>query len=247
MRRRTYLRAAGAAGLAAGSGTAGCLGSALGDRNPNVALGRPDEQRAESAALSYPAYGQRVPDVTLPAPLSGESVSLRDVSRPSLLTFVYTHCGSVCPVLTSRLRQVQMHSLANDYADEVAFYPITFDPARDTAERLRAFAAEMNVDLSADNWRFLRPDGPARAKAVVDEEFGVAFQRTGGAGGGDSGNRTESGTETASGGGANYMFTHLGLVLLVNADGYVERAYRGQNPDQKRLIADLRTVREANG
>lgn len=227
MRRRAYLRAAGAAGVAAA--TAGCLESALGDSNPNVALGEPDDQKAASDALSYPAYGQRIPDVTVPAPLSGESVSLRDdVDRPAFLTFVFTHCSSVCPVLVSTLRQIQIHGVQNDYADEVAFYPITFDPERDTAERLRAFADEMNVDRSVGNWHFLRPDGKARAREVVDEEFGVAFQRN---------------SETAE----NYMFTHIGLVLLVNAEGYVERAYRGQSPDEDRLLSDLRTVRETGG
>ncbi len=231
MRRRTFLRAAGAAGIAAG--TAGCLGSAFGDPNPNVALGKPDGQRAESEALSYPAYGQRVPDVTLPAPLSDASVSLRDdVDRPFFVTFIFTNCQSVCPVLTSTLRQVQMHAIDNDYADEVGFYPITFDPERDTEKRLRAFAEEMNVDLSAGNWQFLRPDGRARAKEVVDEKFGVAFKRTAG----------KDGKK-----GENYMFTHIGLVLLANAEGYVERAYRGQNPDEKRLIEDLRKVRRASG
>ena len=41
------------------------------------------------------------------------------------------------------------------------------------------------------------------------------------------------------------MFIHLSLILLVNADGYVERAYRGQETDEGRIIDDLRTVRNA--
>ena len=226
MRRRAYLRTVGATGVAAG--LAGCLGSALGGGNPNVALGEPENQRVDPEDLSYPAYGQRIPDVTLPAPLSGESVNLRDdVDRPFFLTFIFTHCMSVCPALTSALRQVQIQGVQNDYADEVAFYPITFDPERDTAARLRAFAEKLNVDLSVGNWQFLRPDGPARAKEVVDEQFGVVFQRN---------------SEKQE----NYMFTHIGLVLLANADGYVERAYRGQNPDEQRMISDLRAVRRSD-
>jgi protein SCO1/2 len=41
------------------------------------------------------------------------------------------------------------------------------------------------------------------------------------------------------------MFTHSALTLLVNSNGYVERAYRTKSPDQEEVIADLRTVREA--
>lgn len=42
-----------------------------------------------------------------------------------------------------------------------------------------------------------------------------------------------------------YMFAHAALTLLVNADGYIERAYRTKQPDPKRLVEDLRTVRNA--
>jgi len=82
------------------------------------------------------------------------------------------------------------------------------------------------VDLDAGNWFFLRPETEARAKAVVQETFGVAYEKTG---------ATDS---------SMYMFNHLGLVLLANRDGYVERAYTGNDPKAKRIREDLETVRE---
>jgi len=222
MDRRTYL---GTLGLAA---TAGCLGGS--GEDPNTTLGEPD--RAEgvtSEALAYPAWGERVPDVTLPDPLSDERIALREVDRPSFVSFFYSNCMSVCPRLISALREVQIHSVENGYADEVGFYPITFDPQRDTASTLREYADRMNVDRSANNWHFLRPADRARAKAVLEDEFGFVFKRD----------------EPDDGG--KYMFTHIGLVLLVNADGYVERAYRGQEGAESRYIEDLRTVRTGGG
>jgi protein SCO1/2 len=234
MRRRDYLRAAGIAGAA---GAAGCLGAvgSLGDSNPDVALGPPDRE-ADPEDLPYPAWGQRVPDVSLPAPLSDRTVTFREVGQPFLVTFIYTHCMSVCPVLQSGLREVQIHSAQNGYADDVSFYPVTFDPERDTADALRAEAEKLNVDLSAGNWHYLRPAGRDRATAVVEDEFGVTFKRT----------KTDDGEP-------GYMFTHLGLVVLVNGDGYVERAYRPAYEDggkeirfdETRVISDLETVREA--
>ena len=222
MDRRTYLRTLGVAGAGA---TAGCLGGG----NPNTTLGEPDRpEGVTSEALSYPAWGEQIPDATLPDPLTGESVDLRGIDQPALVSFFYSNCMSVCPRLVSALREAQIHSVRNDYADEVGFYPITFDPQRDTESTLRDYADRMHVDLSAGNWHFLRPAGRNRAKAVLEDEFGFAFQRT-------------------EGDGDGYMFTHIGLVLLVNADGYVERAYRNQEGQASTYIDDLEQVRSGGG
>ncbi|WP_436930926.1 SCO family protein [Halosimplex halobium] len=219
MRRRTYL-----AGLStAAAGVAGC---AAGDGNPDVVLSEPDRE-FESADLPYPAWGERVPDVSLPAVHADGTVDLRAVERPALLTFFYSHCRTVCPVLVGTLRNVQTHALNEGYGDAVRFYPVTFDPARDDADRLRAYADERNVALGAANWQFLRPASAERAEAVVADAFGVAFQRT-------------EPPETDG-----YMFTHTAMTILVNADGYVERAYRTKSPDPDELIDDLAAVREA--
>ena len=225
MNRRNFLTTGAAFGTAA---TAGCLGTlGIGDENPDVILGRPDRTAdVASEDLPYPAWGQRIPDVTLPAPLADRSVSLRDVDRPFLTTFFFTNCMTTCPVLLSALREVQVHAIQEGYAADVAFYPITFDPARDDEAALRAELDQFNVDARAGNWQFLRPENEARAEAVVTDEFGIVFQKQ----------EIEDGPD---------MFVHLGLILLVNGDGYVERAYRGQQPDESQLIADLRRVRTA--
>jgi protein SCO1/2 len=222
MDRRTYLGALSATALGV---TAGCLGG-----DPNTTLGEPDRpEGVTSEALAYPAWGERIPDVTLPDPVTDERIDLRGVDRPALVSFFYSNCMSVCPRLVSALREVQIHSIQNDYADEVGIYPITFDPQRDTASTLRDYGEQMNVDLSAGNWHFLRPESRERAKDVLEGEFGFVFERT----------EPEDGEQ--------YMFNHIGLVLLVNADGYVERAYRGQEGQEGTYIEDLRRVRNGGG
>lgn len=222
MDRRTYLGALSATALGV---TAGCLGG-----DPNTTLGEPDRpEGVTSEALAYPAWGERIPDVTLPDPVTDERIDLRRADRPALVSFFYSNCMSVCPRLVSALREVQIHSIQNDYADEVGIYPITFDPQRDTASTLRDYGEQMNVDLSAGNWHFLRPESRERAKDVLEGEFGFVFERT----------------EPEDGG--KYMFNHIGLVLLVNADGYVERAYRGQEGREGTYIEDLRRVRNGGG
>ncbi|SFR43661.1 SCO family protein [Halogeometricum limi] len=230
MNRRSYLRAAGLVGA---TGLAGCVGSSVagfGDDDPNVVLREPDrDPELESSDLPYPAWGERVPDVTIPHAFSGEGVSVRDIDGPHFHTFFFTNCMTVCPVLISALREVQVHSVTEGYADEVSFYPVSFDPARDDEAAFRAEADQMNVDTDAGNWHFLRPDGESEARRIVDDEFGVFFQKQ------DPENE-----------GDPYMFAHTSVVLLVNGDGYVERAYRGTEPDETVLIDDLKKVRRAS-
>jgi protein SCO1/2 len=228
MDRRSYLRAAG---IGVAAGTAGCVGGVgfAGSRNPNVTLPEPDRP-FDSEDVSYPAWGQQVPDVTVLDAFSGEPIALRGIEGPRYHTFFFANCMTLCPVLESRLRELQIHAVENGYADGVGFYPITFDPERDTPERLRREAEEMNVDLSAGNWHYLRPESPARAKEVITGAFGIGFQRT-------------EATEETNG---KYMFNHIGMITLVNGDGYVERAYRISQtdlPSENAMIEDLRTVR----
>jgi protein SCO1/2 len=223
MKRRSVLTGIGGTMAA---GIAGCLGSGSGGGNDDVVLDEPDRP-FDSADVAYPAWGERVPDVTLPAIPGSSPVSIRAVDQPALLTYFYSNCQTVCPVLISTLRNVQAHAQTNGYADEVQFLPVTFDPERDTPARLRSYAEQMNVDLESGNWQFLRPDSVERATTVVDEQFGVVFERT----------HPEDMDM--------YMFTHGAMTTLVNADGYVERAYRSQSPDQGRIVDDLKTGRSA--
>lgn len=225
MQRRTFLRSTGA--VASAIGVTGCLGRiSSGDSSADTVLREPDRD-VESSDLPYPAWGEPVPDVMLPAPLASRDISVREVDTPALLTFFYSHCQTVCPVLISTQRNLQAHARKNGYDDSISFMPVTFDPGRDTAERLRRYADRMNVDTDDDNWQFLRPSSRDRAETVVRDRFGVAFRRS------------------ESENGASYMFTHMALTLLVNSAGMVERAYRSKAPEEETIIDDLEAVIEA--
>jgi protein SCO1/2 len=221
MNRRMFLGSLAAVGTVGTLG--GCLG-VLGDPHPNVTLGKPDREHPQFDP-QYPIWSDRLPNVTLPAPIESRDVSLQNVETPTLFTFFFSHCKTVCPVLISTLRQVQTHALNNGYIDNVTFFPITFDPTRDDAKRLQTYAQEMHIDLDA-HWHFLRPPSKHQAKQVIQGKFGVTFDK-----------------QNPKPKSPGYQFTHTPLTLLVNANGYVERAYRTKSPSQQTIIDDLKEVR----
>ena len=238
MNRRDYLAAVAGGSLALTAGCAGVADSYY-DTNPDVVLGSPDRS-ADPEDLPYPAWGQRVPSVRLPAvdPTTGAvtgTVDTAAVEGPFLSTFFFANCTTVCPVLVSALREIQIHAVENDYADAVSFLPITFDPERDSPSALADYADRMHVAVDAGNWTFLRPESVERARATVTDELGVTFQKT----------ATDDGEP-------GWMYAHTGVVLLVNGDGVVERAYRPERGssgsiqfDERTAIDDLRRVRTA--
>ncbi|DAC35978.1 MAG TPA: SCO family protein, partial [Candidatus Poseidoniaceae archaeon] len=60
----------------------------------------------------------------------GDNVSLDGLSDELLVvTFVFTHCPDVCPVITHTLKAVQA-GLSEELADDVGFVSITVDPVR---------------------------------------------------------------------------------------------------------------------
>ncbi|RXK49428.1 SCO family protein [Halorientalis pallida] len=247
MDRRQYIRTA----LGATAGTvalAGCLGgdgTGSSDEYPNTKLSK-QEMEFDPEDVRFPAWGQRIPSATLPDALGGGETSTRGFDKPLALTFIFSNCMTACPLLTQALVSAQGKALQEGWGDAVEFAEITFDPVRDTPERLRTYAEERNVALDAGNWTFLRPETEARAKAVVQEQFGVYFEKTDpDSSGTDAGTAaTESGTTspvpstatptetgtrtgTPAADGDGYMFTHRSLILLVNGEGYVERFWNG--------------------
>lgn len=270
MDRRQYLRRMAAGATLGTVATAGCtsLGGGGGSNaSPNTVLPKPDLDAAPEK-YPYPQWSQQLPEVTLPAALAGREVTTTEFDTPLALTFIFTNCMTACPVLTLALQRAQQDAIDGGYADQATFAEISFDPARDTPEAFREYADDRHIDLGADNWYFLLPESEERARAVVTDEFGVFFERTTATPGTATGTAddtttasttatpattptasataTESTTATGTpGAGENYMFNHTTLILLVNGDNYVERAYRDRNAAVRQLTKDLRKLVEA--
>ena len=225
MRRRALLGGVGSLTVAA---SAGCTTQLFGSGTGDVGLDAQEDQIADSEDLSYPAYGQRLPEFELEDPIAGETISSERLDRTAIVTGIYAFCPAECSVLLRRLSEVQRRIGEAGLTDAVVFLPITFDPERDDEAALRANARSVGVNLEAGNWHYLRPESPERAKTVVQDRLGIGFERT-----------------TQSSRIDGYDFTHAVVTLLVNPDGIVERAYRGENVDRERVTSDIETVANA--
>lgn len=76
----------------------------------------------------------------------GKSVSMPDElndGRPVVLTFIYTSCKEVCPLVSGTLSQLQ-GKLGAD-RDRVRLVSITIDPEEDTVSKLSAYAKKYDA------------------------------------------------------------------------------------------------------
>lgn len=131
----------------------------------------PVEEQAESHAPARVVIATRdyhVPQVQLVRD-DGRSVSLRDEmndGRPVVLNFIFTSCGSVCPLMSQIFAQFQQQ-LGGD-RDKVHLMSISIDPEEDTPARLREYAHKFHA---GPEWQHYT--GTAEASLTVQQAFGV--------------------------------------------------------------------------
>ncbi|SDR15663.1 SCO family protein [Natronobacterium texcoconense] len=220
MNRRAVLGAGAAAGLSA---VAGCLTGAFDDDASDDAVLGPPEDLGERGEPIYPTYGDPFPEFELADPIEETSVDVAAIDDDCLVcTAFFASCPAECIPLINSLSTVQANTFERGIDDRARFLAITFDPERDTAEELSNHADIMGVDLEAGNWHYLRPEDQEEAQSVVHDELGIPFERE------DLGD--------------DYDFRHITVTFLVNPDGYVERSYRGENPDSNQITDDLEQV-----
>ena len=174
------------------------------------------------AAVMFPALAlahdiggdQRLP-VIGPAPpftltsQDGKSVALADLRGKVLaVTFIYTGCPDICPLVTQKMVDVQ-NALGAEFGTKIAFVSITLDPEHDTPAVLKDYAQSWGA--KPNGWMFLT--GSPAAIREVTRRYGVFFAKK------------EDGS-----------VDHTQLTTLVDADGQMRVQYIGWrfNPDEFR-------------
>ncbi len=150
---------------------------------------------------------------------SGKNFSFRGLrGKPVVLTFVYTTCPDLCPLITSSLLRVQKGLRANE-RNSVFLVSITVDPEIDSPQVLKSYAERYGIDFS--NWSFLT--GEEKELSTVWKAFGVKVQRK-----------------------ARGLVDHTTLTVLVDKKGAMRFAYHGTSPDPEVILGDLRALLNSN-
>jgi protein SCO1/2 len=140
--------------------------------------------------------------------------------RVVLVDFVYTNCPGPCPILTALHTEVQ-RALPADVAERVWLASISLDPARDTPEAMRAYAASHGADLG--NWSFLTGD-PETIGAVL-RDYGVGIAP----------------------GEALGEIAHVVVTFLVDGEGNIARRWFGLDHRSKDVVAELTELARSAG
>jgi len=160
---------------------------------------------AEPAASGAPLYDLRLTLTTQ----EGRRVGL-DVFRgqPLLISMFYGSCGHACPVLISDIKRLEKQ-LPEAAQASLRVLLVSFDPDRDTPERLKALAALHNVDPK--RWIFASaadPDALSLAAAL-----GIRYAKL-----------------------PSGAFHHTSLITLLDASGKIVAQSEGLGRDNAALV-----------
>jgi protein SCO1/2 len=124
---------------------------------------RPGEPLPSIAAV--PAFEMRDQD--------GALFSERELrGRTAVVSFMFTSCPDVCPILTSKLSGLRTNLLAQ--REQLRIVSISVDPEKDTPAALKEFAKKHGADYP--DWRFLT--GPIdKLREVVVQGFKQSLER----------------------------------------------------------------------
>ena len=169
---------------------------------------------APPARMARTQVATEAPDSVL-TDQDGRRFAFRDLrGKAVLVSFVYTSCPDVCPVMFNVVTEVQQRVQAEGRGDVVSVF-VTTDPEIDSPEVLKTFAMRRSADLSATTLLTGKPD---ELKAVWSA-FGVEVTRQ-----------------------ARGLVEHSPLTVLIDARGVVRYRYLGGFPQADIIAADVRNV-----
>lgn len=151
--------------------------------------------------------------------LDGNPVNAENLSgQVTLIEFIFTNCPDICPTTTYNMVQIQEQLKREGLTGrQIKMVAITFDPARDTPEVMRAYANRLKMDSSM--WVLLR--GEEAQSAQVAKSYGVTVQKLN-----------------------DGSFVHTtSSLFLIDGDRKIRQIYRmGSDMDLNRIAEDIRSL-----
>ena len=131
-------------------------------------------------------------------------ISHRSVEgKVKIVDYFFTHCPTICPIMSSQLARTQQWLKTHDLDKEVTLLSHSVDPMRDTPERLKEYATRLGADTTS--WKFLTGD---KDELYDQARFGYYL--------------TALQSDTAAGG-----FFHSDTFVLVDRENRIRGLYDG--------------------
>jgi protein SCO1/2 len=96
----------------------------------------------------------------------GERLTFPIPGRPMLVEFVYTSCPTLCVTLGASFARIQDRLAEAGAPPLLQLLSVSFDPVRDDAAALRAYAEAHGADPA--RWRVVVPEGTAELGALLE-------------------------------------------------------------------------------
>jgi protein SCO1 len=135
-----------------------------------------------------------------------------------LVTFVFTTCPDVCPLLTAKFAAIQ-RTLRQRRIDDYLLLTITTDPARDTPAVLKSYGEQFKADFN--HWLFLT--GSEQELVKVWKGFGVTVRKS-----------------------ADSQIQHTALTTLVDQRGIRRFDYYTDKWQEKEILKDIASLEASN-
>ena len=195
---------------------------------------------------------------------SGEPFSSRDLQgRIYLANFIWTNCRDTCPTLSLQMALLQKRLIQEGLrGDKVVLVSFSFDPQRDTPERLSSYASLFGAEPGG--WVFLA-GAPDEVFRVVTRGFGVSYRQITPEDIADRSNladeipsdedtrgEVDSLTDVIGGDDVGQFldldysvdYDHQNAFVLVDAEGQIRRYYIDVFLDPDEVISDVRSLVE---
>jgi protein SCO1/2 len=159
-----------------------------------------------------------VPDFSFTNQYS-QNISKFDLNdKVMLFNFFFTSCPSICPKMTEQMARVQKTFIRDD---QVVLVSVSIDPARDTVQQLKEYAAEYAA--IPGKWHFLTGD-----KDAIYDFAGLGLKLLAQSEGGDA---------------SHDGFVHSDRVVLVDPDWNIRGFYNGTDfKDVNFMMGDVTLI-----
>ena len=116
-------------------------------------------EQLEEQVMNAPALpvlgpeGHTIPSFAFTG-IDSVEISHRSVEgKVKIVDYFFTHCPTICPIMSSQLARTQQWLKTHDLDKEVTLLSHSVDPMRDTPERLKEYATRLGADTTS--WKFL--------------------------------------------------------------------------------------------